>query len=329
MKEENFVINGMLGFIVGDALGVPVEFISREELIRNPVKDMREYGTHHQPKGTWSDDSSMAIATLDSLYNGINYKDIMEKFTAWMMYGDYTAYGEVFDIGTSTSRAIMNYGQKIEPLKCGGKTEQENGNGSLMRTLPIALYLCGKYNNLYSCEENKAMKIVHEMSCLTHAHPRSQIGCGFYTRFIASILQDTNQNSPLDVMRESAKCTFRHYQQGIYPKTMTDELKYYQRLNDIENLFKLSANNIHSTGYVVDTLEAVVWCFITTSTYKDCVLKAVNLGEDTDTVGALAGGLAGCYYGYESIPEDWLDVIVKLEWIKKLCYRMQTRIKQN
>lgn len=328
MKTRNFVINGMMGFIVGDALGVPVEFMLREELIRSPVKNMREYGTHHQPKGTWSDDSSMAIATLDSLCGGIDYKDIMEKFTAWMMYGDYTAYGEVFDIGISTSRAIINYGKEIEPLQCGGKTAQENGNGSLMRILPLALYLCGKYNNLYNGEENKMMKIVHEVSCLTHAHPRSQIACGFYTRFIASILQDRSQNSPLNVIQDSARCTFMHYQQGIYPKIMTDELKYYQRLNEIENLFNLSEKDIHSTGYVVDTLEAAVWCFMTTGNYKDCVLKAVNLGEDTDTIGALAGGLAGCYYGYENIPKDWLNVIAKREWIEKLCYKMQTKIKR-
>lgn len=327
MKSRNFVINGIMGFIVGDALGVPVEFMSREELIRNPVIDMREYGTHHQPKGTWSDDSSMTIATIDSLCSGIDYKDLMKKFSTWMMHGDYTPYGEVFDMGLSTSRAIMNYGNGIEPLECGGKTVQENGNGSLMRILPIALYLCGKYNNLYNYEENKAMKIVHEVSCLTHAHPRSQVACGFYTRFIASILQDISQNSPLDVIRESARYTFIHYKQGIYPKTMIDELKYYQRLNEVENLFKLSEDNIHSTGYVVDTLEAVVWCFITTDNYRDCVLKAVNLGEDTDTIGALAGGLAGCYYGYENIPKDWLNVIVKREWIEKLCYKMQTKLK--
>lgn len=329
MKTENFVLNGMMGLVVGDALGVPVEFMIREELKADPVIDMRNYGTHEQPKGTWSDDSSMAIATMDSLCQGVNYEDMMKKFCEWVLYGEYTPYGDVFDIGISTRKAILNYGKGIEPLQCGGKTEGDNGNGSLMRILPFALYVCGKYNNLYSIEENKAMNMVHKVSCLTHAHPRSQIGCGFYTRFLASILQNKGQNSLLDIMKESAKCTFKHYEQGIYPKVMTEELKAYERLHEIESFAGLSEDNIHSTGYVVHTLEAAIWCFITTNNYKDCVLKAVNLGGDTDTIGAVAGGLAGCYYGYENIPKDWLAVIKKREWIEELCNKMQMQIEKE
>lgn len=326
MKTENFVLNGMMGLVVGDALGVPVEFMMREELKIDPVVDMRNYGTHEQPRGTWSDDSSMAIATMDSLCQGVNYEDMMKKFCEWVLYGEYTPYGDVFDIGLSTRKAILNYGKGIELLQCGGKTERDNGNGSLMRILPFSLYVCGKYNNLCSREENKAMNMVHEVSCLTHAHPRSQIGCGFYTRFIASILQNKGQHSLLDVMEESAKCTFKHYEQGIYPKVMTEELKAYERLREIESFAGLSEDNIHSTGYVVHTLEAAIWCFITTNNYKDCVLKAVNLGGDTDTIGAVAGGLAGCYYGYENIPKDWLAVIKKREWIEELCNKMQMQL---
>ena len=171
--------------------------------------------------------------------------------------------------------------------------------------------------------------MVHKVSCLTHAHPRSQIGCGFYTRFLASILQNKGQNSLLDIMKESAKCTFKHYEQGIYPKVMTEELKAYERLHEIESFAGLSEDNIHSTGYVVHTLEAAIWCFITTNNYKDCVLKAVNLGGDTDTIGAVAGGLAGCYYGYENIPKDWLAVIKKREWIEELCNKMQMQIEKE
>lgn len=326
MEEKNFVISGMMGFVVGDALGVPVEFMSREELKNNPVLNMREYGTHSQPRGTWSDDTSMSIATIDSLCGGIDYKDFMEKFSVWMTNGVYTPYGKVFDIGTTTSRAVMNYARGIEPLACGEKTERSNGNGSLMRSLPLAFYLYGRNHKLSTNEENKIMKIVHEVSCLTHAHPRSQMACGFYTRLIASILKDEKKHSPFDVVKESITGTFQHYQQGIYPKTITNELRFYQRLNKIEEFSHLPEDKIHSTGYIVDTLEAVVWCFITTYNYKDCVLKAVNLGGDTDTIGALAGGLAGCYYGYEAIPKDWLNVIARRDWIEKFCYKMQEKI---
>lgn len=137
------VYDGIIGLAIGDAMGVPVEFISRQEIARNPVVTMREYGTHHQPVGTWSDDTSLTLALMDSIVerNKIDYADIMDRFSNWLMYNDYTATGEVFDVGNSTSRAIMNYGRGMNPLECGGISEYENGNGSRMRILPVAFYL--------------------------------------------------------------------------------------------------------------------------------------------------------------------------------------------
>ena len=129
------VYDGIIGLAIGDALGVPVEFKSRQEIAENPVVSMREYGTHNQPIGTWSDDTSLTLALIDSIIekNKIDYVDIMDRFSNWLMYNDYTARGEVFDVGNATSRAIMNYGRGIDPLECGGISEYENGNGSLMR----------------------------------------------------------------------------------------------------------------------------------------------------------------------------------------------------
>lgn len=151
MKKEleiNRYIGAVLGLVVGDALGVPVEFKSRAELKANPVTDMIGYGTHNQPAGTWSDDSSMAIATMEwlgEMENAIpDYTLLMDKFSNWLMYGDYTPYGHTFDCGISTSRAIMNYGRGMDPLQCGGKTDYDNGNGSLMRILPVALWNSSK-----------------------------------------------------------------------------------------------------------------------------------------------------------------------------------------
>lgn len=123
----------MLGFVIGDALGVPVEFVSRQELRDNPVTEMREYGTHNQPAGTWSDDSSMSLATMEWLgemgESKPDYKVLMDKFSAWLLYGDYTAHQENFDSGISTNKAIMNYARGVEPLQCGNKSEYDNGNG--------------------------------------------------------------------------------------------------------------------------------------------------------------------------------------------------------
>ena len=134
----------IMGLVIGDALGVPVEFVSRDELKDNPITDMIGYGTHNQPAGTWSDDSSMAVATMEWLGEmevaQPDYKQLMDKFSNWILYGDYTPYQENFDCGISTCKAIMNYGRGTEPLLCGEKGEFNNGNGSLMRILPAALY---------------------------------------------------------------------------------------------------------------------------------------------------------------------------------------------
>ena len=145
--KKNLIKRGLAtitGLVIGDALGVPVEFASRDELKENPVTDMIGYGTHNQPAGTWSDDSSMAVATMEWLgeieTQQPDYKRLMDKFSNWILYGDYTPYQENFDCGISTCKAIMNYGRGTEPLLCGEKGEFDNGNGSLMRILPAALY---------------------------------------------------------------------------------------------------------------------------------------------------------------------------------------------
>ncbi len=313
---ENYFRDGIMGLVTGDALGVPVEFADRKKLKTDPVTDMRAYGTHYQPAGTWSDDSSMVLAEMDSLLKGLDYQDMMEKFSLWWMYGDYTPYGKAFDIGISTSRAIMNYGKGMEPLDCGGKAEMDNGNGSLMRILPVALYVYKETGNL--CRD-ESLTIIHQASRLTHAHPRSQIACGIYAILTEDIIRNKKEETPADLCIGSLKRSRRHYEETEYPAEWKEELEEFGRLWDGDAFFKMPEEKIESTGYVVDTLEAAVWCFGTTESYRDCVLKAVNLGNDTDTVAAVAGGLAGCYYGYEAIPEEWRRQLARREWIEELC----------
>ena len=129
----------IMGLVIGDALGVPVEFVSRDELKETPVTDMIGYGTHNQPAGTWSDDSSMAVATMEWLGEmevaQPDYKQLMDKFSNWILYGDYTPYQENFDCGISTCKAIMKYGRGTEPLLCGEKGEFNNGHASSCREL--------------------------------------------------------------------------------------------------------------------------------------------------------------------------------------------------
>ena len=146
MDKLDVIRTGIFGVVVGDALGVPVEFTSRWERQRDPVTDMREYGTHSQPKGTWSDDSSMMFATMDSMIicDGIDYADIMKRFRSWNINGEYTPFGTVFDIGITCARAISHFRPGEDPLQCGLSGERDNGNGSLMRIMPVSLYCAMK-----------------------------------------------------------------------------------------------------------------------------------------------------------------------------------------
>lgn len=311
---SNIWKDGMLGLIVGDALGVPVEFMSRTELMKNPVTGMREYGTHHQPRGTWSDDSSMALAELDSIrtVGTIDYTDMMERFSRWCMYGEYTPFGEVFDIGIATSRALMNYAKGIAPLESGGKTEWDNGNGSLMRILPVCLYLFKRQKKVCT-SENESIYMIHAVSALTHAHVRSQIACGIYYFLVKAILEE--EGSLEKRLQKGMDRAYQYYRQDL---SNHRELENYKRLADLSEFKENPKEGIKSSGYVVDTLEAAVWCLLHSHSYKETVLMAVNLGEDTDTVGAVAGGLAGLYYKEEGIPQEWIQVIQRREWIEEV-----------
>ena len=303
-------MDGIMGLVIGDALGVPVEFKSRQELTNHPVENMRAYGTFYQPAGTWSDDSSMVFATIDSLKDGYDREDIMKKFVRWIRWSAYTPFGKVFDKGIASNDAIVRYMKKGEIRGCDG--ERDNGNGSLMRILPICLYAY----NLQKKEEitdEEAFDLIHEVSALTHAHIRSLIACGLYFSMVRAIL-DGGDNLK-DCLQKGLDDGFAFYKVDM---TNPAEVNQYVRIRDLDKFANTDVDDIKSTGYVVASLEAALWCL----SYKDCMLKAVNLGNDTDTVAAIAGGLAGLFYGYDAIPQDWMDVIQKREWIENLLMQM-------
>ncbi len=296
----------MIGHAVGDALGVPVEFVSRDDLDKTPVIDMQGFGTYPYPAGSWSDDTSMSLCALDSLAKGrIDYDDIMYKFGEWLVNDKYTPTGEAFDVGNACKNAIIDYhAHKMNYRECGQKSEYSNGNGSLMRINPFVLYLIG--NNM-SVKAN--MDIILTASALTHAHERAKIGCGIYAFVLEAIIKAPTKKSVYLGLTKAAKL-FENQ----------DEFGHYHRI--FENGFEtLAEDEIQSSGYVVHTLEAALWCLLTTEDYKSCVLKAVNLGDDTDSVAAVAGGLAGALYGYDSIPEEWLDVLKRKEFIEDMYER--------
>lgn len=324
--DFNKFIAAIFGLIVGDALGVPAEFKSRANMKDNPVTDMIGYGTHNQPAGTWSDDTSMVIATMEWLGemkdDMPNYGLLMNKFSNWLMHGDYTPYGETFDCGISTSRAIINYGKGMDPLLCGGKAEWENGNGSLMRILPAALW----WSKELGTEEMGGKEFIYDLSALTHGHLRSKMGCLIYSKLIADFLYAQDKNKMKTVEKSISIC--KEYFDSVDDEEAASEKEKYARLWDVPAFQNLEEDSIKSSSYVVDTLEAAIWCFLNTDNYKDCVLKAVNLGDDTDTVGAVAGGLAGVYYGIEAIPEEWIGLLPKKNWITMLAEKMLERKKE-
>lgn len=282
-----YIYDGIMGLVVGDAVGVPVEFKQRDAF---EIKDMTGFGTYNQPPGTWSDDSSMTLATLDSIVQNerIDLRDIMACFASWYFRADFTPHGEVFDVGGTTRKAIGRYMRGVALEECGGRDFNDNGNGSLMRILPLAFFPCGDGD-------------VDDVSSLTHSHTISCTACEIYVRIAKELLAGkTPEQAVKNVALEKTDFVF----------------------NWLQNSGSESRDDIKSTGFVVDTLQAALWCLLTSDSYKETILKAVNLGDDTDTVAAVAGGLAGIVYGVggeKGIPQEWIDRIPYEEWMWELC----------
>lgn len=299
----------VFGYAVADACGVPVEFCPRSLLKLNPVKNMREFGTWNQPAGTWSDDTSLTLATMESIarLQTIDYADIMNNFLQWYFLSKFTANNETFDCGATTSLALRNFANQTSPLLCGLSDEKSNGNGSLMRILPVAVYFYSLYGDL----NKDAINVIHNISSLTHAHPRSLIACGIYSFIAVQLLKGLSLYDAIFSGIDNAKNFYSNQPKFI------QQLEYYSKLFD-KDFAALPEYEIESTGYVVSTLEAVIWCLLNTDDYKSLVLKAVNLGGDTDTIAAIAGGLSGIAYGLQDIPKDWLATLKNKNGLEKI-----------
>ena len=304
IAPDNKMSDGIIGFAVGDALGVPVEFNSRNDLDNNPISDMIGYGNHLVPEGSFSDDTSLVLATMDSIIdsNEINYTDMMDKFYLWLENGKYSSLDTVFDVGITTKYSILRYKNGISPLACGARDGNSNGNGSLMRMLPIAYYL---YKNSYDFVSS--IDVVNHVSSLTHGHEISWLGCKIFCDYVYLLLDGVNKLDALDKLRE--------YDYSRY--YTIESIDEYKRIlsGDIVNLSK---DDIKSSGYIVDTLEASLWCLLNNDNYKDGVLSAVNLGGDTDTIGAITGGLCGIIYGKKQIPHEWLVKLRKRKYVEDM-----------
>jgi ADP-ribosyl-[dinitrogen reductase] hydrolase len=283
------------GALVGDALGVPVEFQSRKRVMLDPVKDMRAGGTYGKPAGTWSDDGAMILCTVESLLGPLDLQDMMSKFTRWYRDGYMTTDGDRFDIGNTTRAAIERFEQSNSWVSCGATEANENGNGSLMRILPVCLAM------EWQTQSTSEWTVGH-VSALTHSHPRSIAACQIYNHIIRALLNlDLPQSKDIawSIIDALEDCS---------PKHMPKEMEIFEGI--LPMLTKhTTTDHLKSGGYVVDTLTASLWCAWHAESFEEAVLRAVNLGEDTDTTGCVTGGLVGAYYGYDAIPEKWISAV--------------------
>ena len=304
--------SALFGVAVGDALGVPVEFNSRQTIVKNPVTDMVGYGTYNLPAGTWSDDSSLAFCLAEALTQDFDLNTIGQNFVKWYHHNFWTPRGNVFDIGIATRQAIARLAQGEQAELAGGFDETDNGNGSLMRILPLLFYIQDK-------PINERYEITKQVSSITHGHIRSVIACFYYLEFARQLFSGKDKFEIYTHLQ--TEITNHLTSLSINPK----EIALFDRLlkNDIHNL---NADDIQSSGYVLHTLEASIWCLLTTDNYKEAVLKAVNLGSDTDTTGAVTGGLAGLLYGFDNIPTNWTKQIARKDDIENLAERLAEKL---
>jgi len=313
-QNRERLYGGLLGLTVADALGVPVEFRTRSVLDQNPVTEMFGYGTYNQPPGTWSDDSTMTWCTVESLALQPQYdtEDMAGRFVQWLTKGYMTPHDELFDIGNATREALERYRTEAVWAKFAGLTSEfSNGNGSLMRILPIAFYVQDR-------EPEERDRIVSEVSSITHRHPRSILACQIYVEIALHLLHGDSADQAYRSGIEQISARHRgHTEWGAFTRIWDGGLASLQR------------DEIRSSGYVVDTLEASLWCMLTTSTYAESVLKAVNLGEDTDTTAAITGGLTGILYGESAIPTEWLSQIVKIDELRALTAQLEKTLKPS
>ena len=302
-------IDGIIGHAIGDAMGTPVQFKDRK-LFYKPVKEM--LSSRAGDKGTWSDDTSMEIATIDSFINckGWNYDDIMNNFKQWLKEAKYTSRGITFDVGRTCLAAVRNYMNGTPALESGLNDMNSNGNGSLMRIQPVAYYCFYKKLN-----NKEVYNLVKDISSLTHRHELAVLGCYIYTLYMIKLLEGIDKQEAYKIIQKEDYSMF------------SDESKEYYKRIIKDDLNTLKVDQIKSSGYVVESLEAAMWVLLKAKDYKETIIGAVNLGGDTDTISAIAGSMAGIIYGIETFPNDWVDALAQKDYLVELATRFEKLIK--
>ncbi|BCS23220.1 ADP-ribosylglycohydrolase family protein [Aspergillus puulaauensis] len=307
----------IFGVAVVDALGGPVEFHARGSF--EPVTDFQHNATFGVPPGTWTDDTSMTLCLAKSLIDSKGQfvaQAAIRNYIEWHENGYLSATDNCFDVGIGTTRALKIWKtyfeqspgvKKDDPVGHEGgqpaidkalKREYSCGNGSLMRISPIGL--------VYFRDMDEALYNAAASSNATHPYPTCAECCVIYTKLIVRAL---NGASKEDLAQEVVSTEFKDTK-------LKQQLSRYTSLQDWQ---ATDEDVIKSSGYVVSTLDAALWSFFTTSTFESGALRAVNLGDDADTVGAVYGGLAGAFYGLGAIPSGWVAGLQKREVVDEIA----------
>ena len=301
----------LYGYIIGDAIGLPLKNKKRNTLLKNPVNDMLPIDKMNNEIGYWSLNSSFVLATIDSIVENdrkINYTDIMRKYIECTTNSKYLSH-EKFkkELNKNITYAINRFNNNITPTECGSKKYEDNDNKSLSRMLPIVLYCY--YKNVDN--EEDIFSLVKKYSSLTHSHQLSIMACFIYVRYLLYILRGKDKTTAYNLIKYTD-----------YNKYFRKEIiqEYSRILNS--NIFELNINEIQSKSNVVDTLETTIWIIINTNSYQQAIVGAINLGGDTNTLAGIVGGIAGVLYGYESIPSKWINNIKKKELINSIILNL-------
>ncbi|RCW58738.1 MULTISPECIES: ADP-ribosylglycohydrolase family protein [Halanaerobium] len=292
MKRKNNAAGAFFGLIVGDALGAAVEFKKRDSFKK--ITDMRSDGPHGLEAGYWTDDSSMALCLAESLSKkGFNQQDQLLRYLDWYRNGYLSSTGSCFDIGANTAHSLEFFeeNEKLPPVK-----DRAAGNGSLMRLAPVPIFFRDDFMD--------AVKYSGESSLTTHNNQMAIDSC----RYFGGLLQQfINARIEMDAFKVK-----------VIKDTAVD-----LNLNDrvilaVKGAFQKNRSEIKSDGFVINTLEASIWSFLKTDSFKEALILAANLGDDADTVAAVTGQLAGAYYGYDSIPKKWTAKLAKPDLLEKI-----------
>jgi ADP-ribosyl-[dinitrogen reductase] hydrolase len=290
----------LIGLAVGDALGAAVEFKSPGSFA--PVTGYRDGGPHYLEAGEWTDDTSMALALADSIATvGWDLNDQADRYVQWWKTGKYSVNGRCFDIGITTKSALGNFVAKKNALTSGDCSERASGNGSIMRLAPVPI----RYAGLYPNKVEEISRLAEESSLPTHASEQCMSACRYLATVLAALIQGENRD-----------------------EVLSPDWKPLQLLNDIKPLHPLIQEIAHGSfrhkqppaiegsGWVVKSLEASLWAFHDADTFEEAVLKAVNLGDDADTTGAICGQLAGAYWGEAKIPESLRSGLARIDMLE-------------